>query len=179
MPALAAGFERHVVTQRHALHQVVELCARVDPPAHAFALRTADLITDPCRIFRVERMCRDERLLPRPRNWAMTGGSGGSRAVLVRRRPMPGVISSLPGTAGLPPFISSPTGYPELSKRSAPPGASLRLSLRRGMTVLTPVCRQHTPVLRQEFTVICAMRHEVAPAQQVRHGANEVRSWLS
>jgi hypothetical protein len=92
---------------------------------------------------------------------------------------MPGVISSLPGTAGLPPFISSPTGYPELSKRSAPPGASLRLSLRRGMTVLTPVCRQHTPVLRQEFTVICAMRHAVAPAQQVRHGANEVRSWLS
>jgi len=44
VPALAAGFERHVVTQRHALHQVVELCARVDPPAHAFALRTADLM---------------------------------------------------------------------------------------------------------------------------------------
>ena len=35
------------------------------------------------------------------------------------------------------------------------------------------------PVLRKEFTVTCAMRHPVAPAQQVRHGANEVRSWLS
>ena len=48
-----------------------------------------------------------------------------------------------------------------------------------GKTVLTPVCRKHPPVLRKEFTVICAMRHPVAPAQQVRHGANEVRSWLS
>src|SRR5262249_26896779 len=27
------------------------------------------------------------------------------------------------------------------------------------------------PVLRKEFTVTCAMRHRVAPAQQVRHGA--------
>ena len=57
--------------------------------------------------------------LPRPRNWAMAGGSGGSRAVLVRRRRTPGLISSLPGTAGLPPFISFSTSYPERSKRSA------------------------------------------------------------
>jgi hypothetical protein len=36
------------------------------------------------------------------------------------------------------------------------------------------------PVLRKKFTVTCAMRHPVAPAKkQVRHGANEVRSWLS
>ena len=56
--------------------------------------------------------------LPRPRNWAMAGGSGGSRAVLVRRQRTPGLISSLPGTAGLPPYISLSTSYPELSKEA-------------------------------------------------------------
>jgi hypothetical protein len=40
-----------------------------------------------------------------PRNWAMVGGSNGYRAALVRRQLTPGLISSLPGTAGLPPFI--------------------------------------------------------------------------
>ena len=40
----------------------------------------------------------------------------GSRGVLVRRRRTPGLISSLRGTAGLPPFISFSTSYPELSK---------------------------------------------------------------
>ena len=52
--------------------------------------------------------------LPNPRNWAMAGGSNGYRAVLVRRQLTPGLISSLPGTAGLPPFISFSTSYPEL-----------------------------------------------------------------
>jgi len=49
-----------------------------------------------------------------PRNWAMAGGSNGYRAALVRRQLTPGLISSLPGTAGLPPFISFSTSYPEL-----------------------------------------------------------------
>src|SRR5260370_20338360 len=49
-----------------------------------------------------------------PRNWAMAGGSNGYRAALVRRRLTPGLISSLPATAGLPPFISFSTSYPEL-----------------------------------------------------------------
>src|SRR6266436_1236901 len=54
--------------------------------------------------------------LPGPRNWAMAGGSNGYRAALVRRQLTPGPISSLPGTAGLPPFISSSTtSSPELS----------------------------------------------------------------
>src|ERR1700752_5197431 len=53
--------------------------------------------------------------LPRPRNWAMADGSVGSRVVLVRRQRTPGLISSLPGTAGLPPFISFSTSYPENS----------------------------------------------------------------
>src|SRR5712671_2226868 len=49
-----------------------------------------------------------------PRNWAMAGGSNGYRAALVRRQLTPGLISSLCGTAGLPPFISFSTSYPEL-----------------------------------------------------------------
>src|SRR5256886_14586571 len=51
--------------------------------------------------------------LPGPRNWAMAGGSNGYRAGLVRRQLMPGLISSLPGTAGLRPSISFWTSYPE------------------------------------------------------------------
>src|SRR4029450_13903039 len=48
-----------------------------------------------------------------PRNWAMPGGSNGYRAALVRRQLTPGLTSSLPGTAGLPPFISFSTSYAE------------------------------------------------------------------
>src|SRR2546425_1289333 len=51
--------------------------------------------------------------LPGPRNWAMAGGSNGYRAGLVRRQLTPGLISSLPGTAGLRPSISFWTSYPE------------------------------------------------------------------
>ena len=40
-------------------------------------------------------------------------------AVLVRRQCTPGLISSLPGTAGLPPYISFSTSYPERSKELA------------------------------------------------------------
>src|SRR6266478_2905735 len=52
--------------------------------------------------------------LPSPRSWATAGGSSGYRAALVRRQLTPGLISSLPGTAGLPPSISFSTSYPEL-----------------------------------------------------------------
>src|SRR5712692_4230787 len=48
-----------------------------------------------------------------PRNWAMAGGSNGYRVALVRRRFAPGLISSLPGTAVLPPFISFSTSCHE------------------------------------------------------------------
>jgi len=47
------------------------------------------------------------------------GRSDGWRAALVRRQLMPGLISSLPAMAGLPPFISSSTSYPELDSRAA------------------------------------------------------------
>jgi hypothetical protein len=43
--------------------------------------------------------------LPGLRNWAMAGGSDGNRAGPVSRQRTPGPISSLPGMAGLPPFI--------------------------------------------------------------------------
>src|ERR1700748_1688583 len=52
--------------------------------------------------------------LPSQRNWAMAGGANGYRAALVRRQLTPGLISSLLGTAGLLPFISFSTSYPEL-----------------------------------------------------------------
>ncbi len=44
----------------------------------------------------------------------MAVGSNGYRAALVSRQRTPGLISSLSGTAGLRPFISFSTSYPEL-----------------------------------------------------------------
>jgi hypothetical protein len=43
----------------------------------------------------------------------MAGGSNEYRAALVRHPLTPGLISSLLGTVGLPPFISFSTSYPE------------------------------------------------------------------
>ena len=56
--------------------------------------------------------------LPRPRNWAMAGASNGYRAALGSRRFTPGLISSLPGTAGLPPSISFSTSCLEQRRGS-------------------------------------------------------------
>jgi hypothetical protein len=53
----------------------------------------------------------------------MTGGSNGYGAALVRQQLMPGLISSLPATAGLPPFISFSTSYPKL-------GAAVRTNFK-------------------------------------------------
>ena len=44
----------------------------------------------------------------------MADGSNGYRAALVSRQLTPGLISSLPETAGLLQFISFSTSYPEL-----------------------------------------------------------------
>ena len=46
-----------------------------------------------------------------PEELGIAGGSNGYRAALVRRQLTPGLISSLPGRAGLPPFIFSSTSY--------------------------------------------------------------------
>jgi hypothetical protein len=56
--------------------------------------------------------------MPRPRNWAMAGASNGYRAALGSRRLTPGLISSLPGTAGLPPSISFSTSCLEQRRGS-------------------------------------------------------------
>src|SRR3989441_12159125 len=64
-----------------------------------------------------------------PRNWAMVGGSNGYRAALVRRQRTPGLISSSPGTAGLPPFISFSTGYPELDSAVGDPLTDVRADI--------------------------------------------------
>ena len=61
-----------------------------------------------------------------PRNLAMEGGCNGYRAALARRQLTPGLISSLPGTAGLRPFISFSTSYPELDS-AVPPILGLRV----------------------------------------------------
>src|SRR3974390_3457079 len=63
--------------------------------------------------------------LQNPRNWVMAGGSNGYRAALVRRQLTPGLISSFPGTAGLPPFISFSTSYPELDSAVRRPMRSI------------------------------------------------------
>src|SRR6266849_4250090 len=67
--------------------------------------------------------------LPGPRNWAMAGGSNGYRAALVRRQLTPGLISSLPRAAGLPPYISFSTSYRELDSAVRRP--MLRIGKRR------------------------------------------------
>jgi hypothetical protein len=54
----------------------------------------------------------------------MAGGSSGYRAGLVRRQRTPGLTSLLPGTAGLPPFISFSISYPELDSAVRGPAAS-------------------------------------------------------
>ena len=46
--------------------------------------------------------------------WAMAGGSNGYRDALVRSQHTLVLISSLPRTAGLPPFIFFSTNYPDL-----------------------------------------------------------------
>src|SRR6267142_121713 len=45
----------------------------------------------------------------------MVGESAGWRAALASCQLTPGPISSLPAMAGLPPFISSSTSYPDLN----------------------------------------------------------------
>src|SRR5262249_61731675 len=83
-------------------------------PAGAFTVATTRSIASPARS-RLLTLTFDISQLPGPRNWAMAGGSNGYRASLVRRQLTPGLISSSPGTAGLPPFISFSTSYPELN----------------------------------------------------------------
>src|SRR5947209_2424619 len=67
--------------------------------------------------------------LPSPRNRAMVGWSAGYQAARVRRQLTLVLISSLPGTAGLPPFIFFSTSYRELDSAVRRP--MLRIGKRR------------------------------------------------
>src|SRR5437868_11453997 len=82
--------------------------------------------------------------LPGPRNWAMAGGSNGYRAALVRRQLTPGLTSSFPGTAGLPPFISFSTSYPELDFSALRQRQFLR-------------SEEHTSELQSRFDLVCRL----------------------
>jgi hypothetical protein len=62
----------------------------------------------------------------------MPGGSNGYHAALVRRQLTPGLISSLPGTVRLPPFISFSTSYLELDSAA-----------RRYQGIAAPLKRLH------------------------------------
>jgi hypothetical protein len=65
----------------------------------------------------------------------MAVASNGYRAALVRHPLTPGLISSLSGTAGLPPFISFSTSYPELD-------SAVRRAMRRISKVAQPACNR-------------------------------------
>src|SRR5712692_6322105 len=67
--------------------------------------------------------------LPSPRNRAMVGWSAGYQAARVRRQHTLVLISSLPGTAGLPQFIFFSTSYRELDSAVRRP--MLRIGKRR------------------------------------------------
>jgi hypothetical protein len=75
------------------------------------------------------------------------GGPNGYRAALERRQLTPGLISSFPGTAGLPPFISFPTSYPELDF------AALRPSCGRPLE--NGLCRRVLPM--QSWLLPCGL----------------------
>jgi hypothetical protein len=57
----------------------------------------------------------------------MAVGFNGYRAAMVRRQLTPGLISSFPGTAGLPPFISFSTSYLDLDFAALRPSCTRSL----------------------------------------------------
>jgi hypothetical protein len=89
-------------------------CVFYDPPPEASTVAATRSTASRARSRR-PTLTFDISQLPSPRNPAMAGGSNGYQAALVRRQLTPGLISSLPNTAGLPPFISFSTSYPELN----------------------------------------------------------------
>ena len=105
--------ENDPVRRRAAIDEIfTEDCVFYDPPG-AFIVAATRSIASRARSGLLI-LTFDISRLPSPRNWAMAGGSNGYRAALVRDQLTPGLISSLPETAGLPPFISFSTSYPEL-----------------------------------------------------------------
>src|SRR5215469_10065296 len=99
--------------RRTAIDEIfAEGCVFYDPSGASTAPATRSIASRPRS--GLLTLTFDISQLQNKRNWVMAGGSNRYRAALVRRQVTPGLISSFPGTAGLPPFISFSTSYPEL-----------------------------------------------------------------
>jgi hypothetical protein len=82
--------------------------------------------------------------------------SDGCQAGPARCRPMPGLISSLSGTAGLPPFISFSTSYPELPPILRRCKGAFSLTPASDVTEeFTSVYRMH-PLLPNDIQILSA-----------------------
>src|SRR4029450_9043442 len=91
----------------------------------------------------------------------MPGGSNGYRAALVRRQLTPGRTSSLPGTAGLPPFIFFSTRDAELDSASYPQLRNLE------ETTMTDQSKPYTP-LTTDNSALVLVDHQVGLMTGVR-----------
>ena len=106
--------ENYPVRRRAAIDELyTEDCVFYDPSKGVY--RGRDEIDRIAGAIKVLTLTFDISQSPSPRKWAMAGGSHGYRAALVRRQLTPGLISSLPATAELPPYISSSTSFPDLA----------------------------------------------------------------
>jgi hypothetical protein len=105
--------ENDPARRRAAINEIfTEDCVFYDPNGGVY--RGRDEIDRIAGAIKGTHLTFDTSRLPSPRNWGNGGAANGYRAALVRRQPTPGLISSLPGTARLPPFIYFSTSYPEL-----------------------------------------------------------------
>ncbi len=102
---------------------------------------------------------RDE--IDRVASWAMAVASNGYRAALVKHLLTPGLISSSSGTAGLPPFISFSTSYPEL--RPVPNCMAGRGRARE--TAARPRCLNGGSGIEARRTIRCSRPHGAGPAR--------------
>jgi hypothetical protein len=108
--------ENDPLRRRAAIDEIfTEDCVFYDPSGRAYSGR--DEIDRVAGAIKATHPDFNISQLPCPRNWAMAGGSNGCRAARVTRPLTQGPISSLPGTAGLPPFISFSTSCAELDSR--------------------------------------------------------------
>jgi hypothetical protein len=124
--------ENDAVRRRAAIEEIFTKIACSTSPG-ASTVAATKLIVSRARS-RLPTLTFNISQLPSPRNWATAGGSNGYRAALVRHQLTPGLISSLPGTAGSPPFISFSTSYHELglclTKRWSEPSPVMYLHFR-------------------------------------------------
>jgi hypothetical protein len=105
--------ENDPVRRRAAIDEIfTEDCVFYDPARVCIAAATRSIASQ--ELSRPLILTFNISQLPNPRNWATSDASNGYRAALVTHQRTPELISSLPGTVGLPPFISFSTNYPEL-----------------------------------------------------------------